>query len=136
MQALPSTWPDLADGAQFRRFLRSQTMTRRPTPWNQCNSFSEFGVLGLSLLVDGNVGIGALPQIQEGLVRLLCGGFIAHHLLRAAELEPSQGSSHMSYGKTGIVDQLLELSRSRSPIAEPQICDSADVGGVHRVERS
>src|SRR6202041_1541816 len=94
---------------------------------NLCNSFSELGVLGFGLLVDRNVGIGVLPQIQESLVGLPCSGLIAHHLLRAAKLEPGQGSSHMSYGKTGIVDQLLELSRSRSAIAELQIRQSADV---------
>ena len=62
------------------------------------------GVLGFGLLVDGNVGIGVLPQIQESLVGLPRNGFIAHHLLRAAELEPGQGSDDMSYAKTGIVD--------------------------------
>src|SRR5258708_29722093 len=42
----------------------------------------------------------------------------------------------MSHAKTGIVDQLLELSRGRLAIAEPHVCESADVGGVHRLERS
>src|ERR1700734_3610372 len=107
---------------------------RRPTPVSLCNSFSELGVLGFGLLVDGNVRIGVLPQIQESLVGLPCSGLIAHHLLRAAKLEPGQGSSHMSYGKTGVVDQLLELSRSRSAIAELQIRQSADVRGVQIVE--
>ena len=31
---------------------------------------SQLGVLGLGLLVDGNIGIGVLPQIQESFVRL------------------------------------------------------------------
>ncbi len=78
-----------------------------------CNSFSEIGIFCLGLPVDWNIGIGVLPQIQESLVRLPCGGFIAHHLLRAAELEPSKGSDDMSHAKTGIVNQLLELSGGR-----------------------
>src|SRR3984885_9166579 len=97
---------------------------------NLCNSFSELGILGFGLLVDGSVGIGALPQIQESLVGLPCSGFIAPHLLRAAKLEPGQGSRDMSHAKTGIVDQLLELSRGRLAIAERQVRESADVCGV------
>jgi hypothetical protein len=85
------------------------------------NSFSESGALGFSLLINGNIRIGVLPQIQENLVGLPCSSLIAHHLLRAAKLEPGQGSRDMSHGKTGIVDQLLELSRGRSAIAELQI---------------
>src|ERR1700747_2374358 len=119
--------------AAYKR--RSQTITRRPSPWSQCNSFSEFGVLGLSLLVDGNVGVGVLPQIQESLVRLPCGGFIAPHLLCAAELQPSQRSRDMSNGKAGMIDQLLELSRGRPAIAELQISETTDIGGVNKVER-
>ncbi len=92
--------------------------------------FLELGVLGLGLLVDGNVGIGVLPQIQESLVRLPCGGFLAHHLLRATELEPSKGSDDVSHAKAGIVDLLLKLSRGRPAIAELQVCESANVGGV------
>jgi len=96
----------------------------------------KLGVLGFGLLIDGNIGVGVLPQIQESLVGLPCSGFIAHHLLRAAKLEPGQGSRDVSHIKTGIVDQLLELSRGRSAIAELQIRQSADVGGLHRLERS
>src|ERR1700735_2854616 len=59
---------------------------RRPAPWNMCHSFSEVGVLRFGLLVDESVGIRALPQIQESLVGLPCGGFIADHLLRAGKL--------------------------------------------------
>src|SRR5271155_3698466 len=40
----------------------------------------------------------------------------------------------MYHAKTGIVDQLLELSRGRLAIAELQIRQSADVGGVQIVE--
>src|ERR1700747_73289 len=105
--------------AAYKR--RSQTITRRPSPGGAWNSFSEFGVLGLSLLVDGNVGVGVLPQIQESLVRLPCGGFIAHHLLCAAEVQPSQGSRDMFNGEAGMIDQLLELSRGRPAIAEFQV---------------
>src|ERR1700722_8239797 len=42
----------------------------------------------------------------------------------------------MSYAKTGIVDQLLELNRGRLAIAERQIRESADVGGIHRIDHS
>ena len=92
----------------------------------------QLGVLGLGLLVDGNVGVGVLPQIQESLVRLPRGGFIAHHLLRAAELEPGQGSRDMFNGEAGMIDQLLELSRGRPAIAELQIGETTDVGEVNR----
>jgi hypothetical protein len=61
---------------------------RRPTVRSLCNSFSELGEFGFGLLVDGNVGIGVLPQIQESLVGLPCSGFIAQHFLCAAKLEP------------------------------------------------
>src|SRR5579864_7682836 len=108
---------------------------RRPTPLSLRNLFSETGVLGSGLLVDGNVGIGVLPQIQESLVRLPCGGFIAYHLLRAAQLQPSQGSRDMSNRKTWIINYLLELSRRRPAIAELQIGETTDVGGVNKVER-
>src|ERR1700722_14446437 len=40
----------------------------------------------------------------------------------------------MSHAKTGIVYQLLELSRGCQAIAEIQIGQSADVGGVQIVE--
>jgi hypothetical protein len=82
-----------------------------------CNSFSELGVLGFGLLVDGNVGIGALPQIQESLVGLPCSGFITHHLLRAPKLEPGQWAGDIAQAQTRIIDQLLELSRCGSAIA-------------------
>src|SRR5258708_38129174 len=92
--------------------------------------FLELGVLGFGLLVDRNVGIGVLPQIQESFVRLPCRGFIAHHLLRAAKLQPSQRSRDMSNRKAGIIDQLLELSRGRPAIAKLQVCESANIGRV------
>jgi hypothetical protein len=61
--------------------------------------------------------------------------FIAHHLLRAVKLEPSQGSRDMSNGKAGIIDQLLELSRGRPAIAEFQVRKSANIGGINIIER-
>ena len=67
-----------------------------------------FGTWRIRLWLAGRWGCqesGALPQIQKSLVGLPCSGFIAHHLLRAAELDPSQSSRDMSHGKTGIVDQ-------------------------------
>ena len=68
---------------EIDRELRKVCWTE-PLVVTMCNSFSEIGVLGLGLLVDGDVGIGVLPQMQESLVRFPRGGFIAHHLLRAA----------------------------------------------------
>src|SRR5258708_553171 len=41
----------------------------------------------------------------------------------------------MSNGKAGIIDELLELSRGRPAIAELQISETTDVGGVNKVER-
>ena len=41
----------------------------------------------------------------------------------------------MSNGKAGIIDQLLELSRGQPAIAELQIGETTDVGGVNKVER-
>ena len=73
------------------------------------------------LPVDWNIGVGVLPQIQESLVRLPRGGFIAHHLLRAAQLEPGQGTRDMCNRKAGIIDQLPELSRRGPAIAKFQV---------------
>jgi hypothetical protein len=73
----------------------------------------QFCELCLGLPLDWDIWIGVLTQIQESLVGLPCGGFIAHHLRHAAELEPSKGSNDMSHAKTGIVNQLLELSGGR-----------------------
>ena len=98
--------------------------------------FLELGVLGFGLSIDGKIGVGVFPNAKEFFVRFAGGCVVAHHLLRAAELEPGQGSDDMSHAKTGIVDQLLELSRGRLAIAEPQVCESADIGGVYRLERS
>src|ERR1700747_2481229 len=92
----------------------------RPTPFSLPNLFSELGILGLGLLVDGNVGIGVLPQIQESLVRFPSGGFIAYHLLRAAKLEPGQRSRDVFNGEAWMIDQLLELSCGRPAITELQ----------------
>jgi hypothetical protein len=100
-----------------------------------CNSFSGLGILRLGLPVDWNIGIGVLPQIQESFVRLPRGGFISHHLLRAAKLEPRQRPDDMPQGKATIIDHLLELSRGRPAIAELQISETTDVGGVNKVER-
>src|SRR5580658_5578757 len=75
------------------------------------NSVSELGVLGFGLLVDGNVGIGALPQIQESLVGLPCSGFIAYHFLRAGKVELGQWAVNRLQAQTRIIDQLLELAR-------------------------
>ena len=72
----------------------------------------QLGVFCLGLLQDENVRIGVLPRFQESLVGLLCGGFIAHHLLRAAKLEPGQWAGDKPQGQTRIIDQLLELSGS------------------------
>jgi len=77
-----------------------------------CNSLAELGILGFGLLVDENVGIGALPQLQESLVGLPCGGFIAYHFLGAAKLELGQWAGDRLQAQTRIIDQLLELSRS------------------------
>ena len=52
-----------------------------------CNSFSELGVLGFGLLIDGNVGIGVLPESQEIFIPLAGGGFVAHHFLRPGDLQ-------------------------------------------------
>src|SRR5258708_13405638 len=43
-------------------------------------------------------------------------------------------SRDMCNGKAGIIDQLLELSRGRLAIAELQIGETTDVGGVNIVE--
>jgi hypothetical protein len=69
------------------------------------------------LLVDSNIGIGVLPHVQESLVRLPRSGFVAHHLLRAAELEAGQWTGDIFPAQTGIVDQLLKLACGRSAIA-------------------
>jgi hypothetical protein len=92
-------------------------------------------VLDFGLPIDWNIGIGIFPNFKEFFVRLPCGGFIAHHLLRAAKLQPSQGSSDMSNRKAAIVNHLLELSRGRPAIAELQIGETTDVGGLNKVER-
>src|ERR1700721_2467921 len=98
--------------------------------------FLELGVLGFGLSIDGKVGVGIFPNAKEFFVRFAGGRCVAHHLLRAAELEPGQGPDDMSHAKTGSVDQLLELSRGRLAIAEAHVRESADVGGVHGLERS
>jgi hypothetical protein len=59
---------------------------RRPTPLNQGSSFSEFGVVGFSLLINANIGIGVLPESQEIFIPLAGGGFVAHHFLRPGHL--------------------------------------------------
>jgi hypothetical protein len=96
----------------------------------------EPGVLGFGLSIDRKIGVGVFPNVKEFFVRFTGGCVVARHLLRAAELEPGQGSDDMSHAKTRIVDQLLELSRGRLAIAEPHVCESADVGGVHRIDQS
>src|SRR5258707_15800149 len=83
-------------GSLCKLFSRGSRFVSIKPSSRLCNSFSKLGVLGFGLLVDGNVWIGVLPQIQESLVGLPCTGFIAHHLLRAAKLEPGQGSRDMS----------------------------------------
>src|SRR6267142_3603119 len=98
--------------------------------------FSQPGVLGFGLTVDWKICVGVFPNAKEFFVRFTGGCVVAHHLLRAAELEPGQGSNDMSHAKTGIVDQLSELSRGRLAIAELHVCETADVGGVHSLERS
>jgi Histidine kinase-, DNA gyrase B-, and HSP90-like ATPase len=65
--------------------------------------FLELGVLGFGLSIDGKIGVGAFPNAKEFFVRFTGGCVVAHHLLRAAELEPGQGSDDMSHAKTGIV---------------------------------
>ena len=98
--------------------------------------FLELGVLGFCLSIDGNVGIGIFPSAKEFFVRFAGGCVVAHQFLCPTELKPGQWADDMSDAETRIVDQLLELNRGRLAIAEPQACESADVGGVHRVERS
>jgi hypothetical protein len=108
----------------------------RSTRLNEGNLFFELSVLGFGLLVDGDIGVGVLPLIQEVFVGLPCGGFITHHFLGAGKLEPGQGSSDMSVGDTGIVEQRLELRGGRPAIAQIEIRETANVGGVHRIDRS
>src|ERR1700684_4573979 len=88
--------------------------------------FLELGVLGFGLSIDGKIGVGIFPKAKEFFVRFASGCFIAHHLLRAAALEPGQWADDMPHAKTGIVNQLLKRSRGRLAIAEPQVCESAD----------
>jgi hypothetical protein len=79
----------------------------------------ELGVLSFGLSIDGKIGVGIFPNVEEFFVRFAGGRVVAHHLLRAAELGPGHGSDDMSHAKTGIVDQLLELGCGRLAIAEP-----------------
>jgi hypothetical protein len=62
------------------------------------SAFAPLGVLTFGLPVDRNIGVGVLPQIQESLVRLPCGCFIAHHLLRSRDLHMSQCPDYVSSG--------------------------------------
>ena len=52
-------------------------------------SLAQLSVFGLGLLVDGDVGICFFPEGKEILIRLACGCLVAHHRLRAAQLEVS-----------------------------------------------
>ena len=66
-------------------------------------------VLGLGLLVDGNIGVGLFPQGEKLFIRVPGGGLVTHHLLRAAELEPRQRPYHVVPGQARMIDQLLKL---------------------------
>src|ERR1700688_4419111 len=98
-------------GSLRKLFSRGSTFVSIKLSSRLCNLFSKLGVLGFGLLVDGDVGIGVLPQIQESLVGLRCSGSISHHLLRAAKLEPGQWAGDIPQAQTRIIDQLLELAR-------------------------
>ena len=84
-------------------------------------------VLGFGLLVDGDVGIGVFPEGEEILIRLACGGLVAHHHLRAAELQVRQRPQHEVPDDPGMVEHLLELSSRLLSLAGLQIRLAAHV---------
>ena len=43
-------------------------------------------MLGFGLFMDGNIGIGVLPESQEFLMPFASGGFAACHFLRPGDL--------------------------------------------------
>src|SRR5580704_16895393 len=112
--------------------LREREATIRPCA-RVSRTLVEQGVLGFGLPVDGKIGVGALPTVEELFVGVTGRCVVAHHLLRAAALEPGQGSDDVSNAKTWIVDQLLELGRGRLAIAKREVCEPSDVGGVNRI---
>jgi hypothetical protein len=71
----------------LRGISQSTPSMRRPTPSSLYNSFSELGILGFGLLIDGNIGVGILPESQEIFVPLAGGNFVAHHFLRPGHLQ-------------------------------------------------
>jgi hypothetical protein len=79
--------------------------------------FLELGVLGFGLSIDGNIGIGILPNIKEFVVGFAGGCVVAQQSLCSTELKPCQWAADIFPAQSGIVDQLLELARRRSAIA-------------------
>jgi hypothetical protein len=77
----------------------------------------ELGVLGLRFSIDGNIGVGIFPKVQEFFVRFAGGCVIAHQFLCPAELKPGQWAGDIFPAQTRVVDQFLELARRRSAIA-------------------
>jgi hypothetical protein len=71
-------------GSLCKLFSKGSTFVSTKPSSRLCNSFLELGVFGFSLPVDGNVGIGVFPQIQESLVGPPCSSFMTHYLLGAA----------------------------------------------------
>jgi hypothetical protein len=45
----------------------------------------ELGVLGLGLLLDGNIAFGVPQKNQEIFIPVAGGGFVAHHFLRPCD---------------------------------------------------
>jgi hypothetical protein len=76
----------------------------------------ELGVLGFGLSIDGKIGVGVFPNAKEFFVRFVGGCVVAHQSLCPAELKPGQWADDKIPAQTGVIDQLLELTRCRSAI--------------------
>jgi hypothetical protein len=70
---------------------------------------SKLCVLRLRLFVDRDVGIGVLPESEEFLIRLARGGLVAHHHLRAAELQKCKRAINGIHNNAGVIEHFAKL---------------------------
>src|SRR5271165_167919 len=90
----------------------------------------QLGVLGFGLLVDGDIGIGVFPEGEKILIRLARGSLVAHHHLRAAELQVRKCTRHKSGYYARMVEEFLELRSSPGALARCEVRQTAHIRRV------
>ena len=87
----------------------------------------QFGVFGASLLENGNIRIGVLPEGKEILVGFARARFIAGKSAGASKAQMRQGADRFVNHHAGVIENFLEFRRGLRALVRGEIRQTAQV---------